>query len=121
MENAIIHNGSPSPTVRVRVERADDVVTVSVTDNGPKMERTMLTDMRIEEEEDLFHSSGLGRWFVYWTVQRSHGVISASTNAGGKPRHRRVLSVRDGTNEGVTRSVHAVVRRFKRSRHRSVR
>jgi PAS domain S-box-containing protein len=81
IENAIVHNDSLAPSVHVRIDAASagetDSVTVSVDDDGPvipEMERTVLTDMQLEEN-DLFHSSGLGLWFVYWTVQRSRGRL----------------------------------------------
>jgi PAS domain S-box-containing protein len=94
IENAIVHNDSPSPSVHVRVdaEREDDAdtVTVSVVDDGPgipEMERAVLTDVQLEED-DLFHSSGLGLWFVYWTVQRSRGRLGVEEN---EPEGSRVV------------------------------
>lgn len=83
IENAVIHSENPSPTVDVAVTFEDDVVAVHVVDDGPglpEVERAVLTDMQLEEE-DLFHGSGLGLWFVYWVVQRSRGVIKIEENA----------------------------------------
>jgi len=77
VENAIVHNDTPTPTVCVRVDADEEGVTVHVVDDGPGIpegDRTVLTDAQFDEAE-LFHGSGMGLWLVYWVVRRSRGQL----------------------------------------------
>ncbi len=78
IQNAITHNNSESPWLGVTITRVpdDDMVTVTVEDNGPgipEIERRFLNTP--EEATDLSHGSGLGLWLVYWIVRRSGGEL----------------------------------------------
>jgi signal transduction histidine kinase len=74
--NALTHNDSETPTVEVTVQVGEGTVTVEVGDNGPgipEMEaKTVSGEM---EETPLYHSGGLGLWFVYLVVRRCGGHI----------------------------------------------
>jgi signal transduction histidine kinase len=65
VENAVEHNTSEDPSVRVRIEEnSDELVDLVVEDNGPGIpdyERLAVEGM---QEEDLTHSSGLGLWLA---------------------------------------------------------
>ena len=81
IENALEHNDSASPWVRVSAERIDQIdthprVALRVADNGPgipESERTA-TDVDIEAT-DLRHGSGFGLYVVGQIVTLSGGEI----------------------------------------------
>ncbi|ELZ43241.1 pas domain s-box [Halorubrum saccharovorum DSM 1137] len=73
LENAVEHNESASPRVRVTVRESGDRASVTVADDGPGLpshEREVLTR---SEETQLTHSTGLGLWLVRWIVRASGG------------------------------------------------
>jgi signal transduction histidine kinase len=79
IENAVEHNDSATPRIRVRIRVTDDRVRIRVTDNGPgipEMERTVLD---AGTETPLHHSQGLGLWIAYWGVTGSGGTIEFET------------------------------------------
>lgn len=64
------------PTVRITLERGEEVVRLVVADNGPGIpnhERRALLD---GDESPLSHSTGLGLWLVRWTVTVAGGRIA---------------------------------------------
>ncbi|MFC6952237.1 PAS domain S-box protein [Halorubellus litoreus] len=84
LENAIHHNDHPEPTVHVTVTETTDTVTVAVTDTAsaiPQVEANVLTGHH--DMTDVYHSSGLGLWLVYWLVERSHGEIAVDSTDDG--------------------------------------
>ncbi len=81
VENAIDHSDRAEPTVEIGVVVAGETVRVHVADDGPgipEMERKILEETR--KEEDLYHGSGLGLWFVHWVVRRSYGDLEFEEN-----------------------------------------
>lgn len=86
--NAIVHNDTADPHVRLQFEKTDEMIHLHVVDDGPgisKMDRDVLTEGR--ETDALYHGSGLGLWLVYWIVCRAGGSIDVSTV---EPRGTRV-------------------------------
>jgi PAS domain S-box-containing protein len=80
LENAVEHAEADGCEVAVAVAADTETVTVTVSDTGPgipEMERAVLTDAH---EEPLFHGSGMGLWFVYWTVRQSGGRVAFADN-----------------------------------------
>ena len=88
VDNAIAHNPSPTPRVRVRVDPAGDAdgragewVIVHVEDDGPLIppdERNVVLD-----EADITqtrHGSGLGLWLAELTVETFGGELSFGTS-----------------------------------------
>jgi PAS domain S-box-containing protein len=76
IENAIEHNDTDSPWVRVGVEATNKQVRVRVEDNGPpipQMERKVLEE---GQEDSLNHGSGLGLWLTYWSVRAVGGRMT---------------------------------------------
>jgi PAS domain S-box-containing protein len=85
LENGIIHSESRSPTVAVRLQSTDDVVSIEIADEGPPIpedERKILTGET--ELSPLNHHSGMGLWLVQLIINRSDGSLGfAVTEAGG--------------------------------------
>ncbi|WP_394741209.1 PAS domain S-box protein [Natronococcus roseus] len=82
LENAVEHHdGDPSIEVTVRDRPAEDLVTLSVADDGPGIppgERELLREE--QEITQLRHTNGLGLWLVNWTVSQSGGRLSIADN-----------------------------------------
>jgi PAS domain S-box-containing protein len=82
LENAIIHNDSSPPRIRVRFRVIENIEgrwhQLTIEDNGvgiPDEERAVLSE---ETESKLQHGSGLGLWYVTWLVDRSDGRLAFS-------------------------------------------
>ncbi|ELY60543.1 multi-sensor signal transduction histidine kinase [Natronococcus amylolyticus DSM 10524] len=82
LENAVEHHdGDPSIEVTVRDRPAEDLVALSVADDGPGIpteERELLREER--EITQLRHMNGLGLWLVNWAVSQSGGRLSIADN-----------------------------------------
>lgn len=86
VDNAVRHNPSRSPRVRIRVEEDDrtDWVTIHIDDDGPQIpldERNVITGTR--EITATQHGSGLGLWLAKWTVELFGGDLSFATSEFG--------------------------------------
>jgi PAS domain S-box-containing protein len=96
LENAIMHGESDQPEVRISTRPEDDQMAIIVEDNGPPIpdiETQVLTGGH--EMTDIYHSTGLGLWLVYWVVELSNGQITVKSANGqgnriwvGLPRDR---------------------------------
>ncbi|MFP4626082.1 MAG: PAS domain S-box protein [Natronomonas sp.] len=77
VENAIIHNDRRTPSVTITVEAGDEMVRITIADDGPGIPDeeagVLLGDRDIEP---LYHGSGLGLWLVHWIVHRSDGTLT---------------------------------------------
>ncbi|AXR79569.1 Signal transduction histidine kinase, contains PAS domain [Natrarchaeobaculum sulfurireducens] len=88
LENAIVHNPSDDP--RVRIEGGYDCekwAFLAVADDGPgipPVEREVITGE--SEITELRHGSGLGLWLVKWTVETFGGEIVFDTSRAGGSR-----------------------------------
>jgi PAS domain S-box-containing protein len=83
IENAIVHNDTPTPHVSVSVREADrdGWIDVSVADDGPGIPQTerevVVGDAEIST---LQHGSGIGLWTTRWIVQAFDGEIEIADN-----------------------------------------
>jgi PAS domain S-box-containing protein len=87
LENAIGHSGSDRPCVRVAVRPEGEAVRLVVEDDAPPIpdvEAQVLTGGH--EMTDIYHSTGLGLWLVYWIVELSDGEITVHPANGGGNR-----------------------------------
>ncbi|AZH26926.1 PAS domain S-box protein [Haloplanus aerogenes] len=76
VENAIIHTDRETPTVTISARSRDEVVEISVTDDGPEIPAVERQVIAEETEIDaLLHSSGMGLWLASRTVRRAGGTI----------------------------------------------
>ncbi|GAB7014185.1 PAS domain-containing sensor histidine kinase [Halolamina salina] len=83
LENAVQHCEDANPAVRVRLRVRGDRAELVVEDDGepiPAIEADVLTGDH-DEMTNVYHSSGLGFWLVYWAVELSNGEISVDTSA----------------------------------------
>jgi PAS domain S-box-containing protein len=80
LENALEHNDSEPPTVRVEVDRADGCIEVRVVDNGPKIPEMELKTLTGQEETPLYHGSGLGLWLVHLVARRCGATLAVPEN-----------------------------------------
>jgi len=105
VDNAVEHgtrdgatgHGANAPEVQVAVERIEDVVTVTVSDDGPGLpdhEANIVTEER--EMTPVFHASGLGLWLVRWVVKRSRGDVSLVDDGDDGTTIRVELSAANG-------------------------
>jgi signal transduction histidine kinase len=83
LENAVEHNPSAEPFVRVSVERVTvagaPYVEVTVADNGPQIGEEDLAVL-LGTESSLDAASGLGLWLVNWIVTDSGGELTYEPN-----------------------------------------
>ncbi|GAA0537124.1 PAS domain-containing sensor histidine kinase [Halorubrum ejinorense] len=82
LENAIRHADGDDPTVTVALRRTEDDAELVVSDSHapiPAVERRVLTGDH--DMTDVYHSSGLGFWLVYWSVELSNGSIAVDADA----------------------------------------
>lgn len=84
LENALEHNDSDDPAVRVDVSRASgchpDRLLLTIADNGPglpELERKVLMG---NTETALVHSTGTGLWVTRWIVHRSGGQLRVDSD-----------------------------------------
>jgi PAS domain S-box-containing protein len=84
LENAIVHNSSPTPSVAVDVSRDGEDAVIAIADDGPP-----IPDLEIEvleggrTETPLDHASGLGLWLVNWTASTFGGDLSFDRTGDG--------------------------------------
>jgi len=94
VENAVKHNDSTEPVVKIRIcARSEEWVDVEVEDNGPGIPEQELNVLS-KGETSLNHADRLGLWFIYWVVSRVGGSLSVteaepcgSTLTLSVPRH----------------------------------
>lgn len=83
--NALVHNDSEEPTVRIALDESesdDSSVVIAVCDNGPGIDQQEVDTLLNGEETPLQHSSGVGLWLVHWLVLRVGGTLSFENNDG---------------------------------------
>jgi signal transduction histidine kinase len=83
VENAIDHNPSETPSVRLTVTRTDDEARIGVADDGPRIPDVEVAALDASVETPLEHASGLGLWLVRWTTTSFGGTLSFGTTPDG--------------------------------------
>ncbi|NGM71098.1 PAS domain S-box protein [Natronolimnobius sp. AArcel1] len=80
LENAVEHAPSDDPEVTVAIEpTGDDTVAITVQDDCPPIPELEFRVLTGEwEMTDVYHTSGLGLWLVYWVVDLSNGWVDFS-------------------------------------------
>lgn len=82
VENAIEHNDTGSPKVRIEVGSDDrDSTSIRIVDDGPGIPRRERELLLFEREiGQLQHGAGLGLLFAHWVVRVSGGDIAFGDN-----------------------------------------
>jgi signal transduction histidine kinase len=84
LDNAVEHNHTAEPTVRVRTERRNGTASISIEDNGPGIPADEREVLRRETETPLEHSRGLGLWLAYWSARTAGGnLVIEETDGDG--------------------------------------
>ena len=83
IENAIVHDHSPDPTIEIEVQVDDDTVTLSIRDEGPGIPEQEMEALESGEETELIHASGIGLWLIDWIVRNSGGSVTWSNTDSG--------------------------------------
>jgi PAS domain S-box-containing protein len=80
LENAVQHGGDE---VRLDLRRAGAHAELTVADDGtpiPTIETDVLTGDH--DMTNVYHSSGLGFWLIYWAVELSNGHVAVHCEEG---------------------------------------
>ena len=83
VENAIAHNPSEAPSVRVTVSRNDGEARVVVADDAPLIPEQEVAVLESDVETPLEHASGLGLWLVRWTATTFGGRLTFDSTPEG--------------------------------------
>ena len=84
IENAVKHAESDDPHVRITGAVRDGEVAVEIADDCPPLPEFEYRVLSGEKEmNDVYHSTGLGLWLVYWVVDLSDGRIEFTTDESG--------------------------------------
>jgi PAS domain S-box-containing protein len=88
--NPFQHSDDGTATVTVRLRRTEAGAELVVEDDLqpiPAVEADVLTGDH--DMTRVYHSSGLGFWLVYWSVELSNGTVSVDTGAAEGERDAR--------------------------------
>lgn len=82
LENAIEHNDTPQPRIRVtaRSPRDEDGLTIEIADNGPGLPDIERKVLEKGFETQMTHSQGLGLWIARTLVVRLGGNFTIRDN-----------------------------------------
>ena len=79
IENAVRHSDDDNPAVSVTVEEGPETTELVVEDECPSFPDNEVNVLTGEQEmNNVYHSTGLGLWLVYWSVQLSNGDIAVN-------------------------------------------
>jgi len=77
LTNAVQHSDAPNPRIGVRLRCGGEHAELTVEDDAtpiPPVEAGVLTGDH--DMTNVYHSSGLGFWLIYWIVELSNGDIA---------------------------------------------
>ncbi len=83
VENAIVHNDHPEPSVEISVTNEAETAEVTVCDDGPGIPDHEVDVREMPAESALEHSNGLGLWLVGWVVEQSDGDLHIEAGDDG--------------------------------------
>lgn len=86
LTNAVIHADSDTPQVSISVSKTDGpdgMTAVDIADDGPGIPESVRRVIESDEHDQLAHLSGLGLWFVHWTLTDAGGSLSFDTDGDG--------------------------------------
>jgi PAS domain S-box-containing protein len=82
LRNAVEHNDSEVPEVRVTLTRRpeSDQVALKIADNGPGIPDETVEVLDSDREEQLDHLDGFGLWLAQWVLTLSGGTLEFAEN-----------------------------------------
>jgi signal transduction histidine kinase len=81
VENAVEHNDSASPRIRIEAAVEGSHAELQVIDNGPGLPEEEIRVLERGHETETEHTSGVGLWLANWIVTESGGEISFDRDA----------------------------------------
>lgn len=81
VENAIEHNPSDSPVVRIHIEQTDKEVRTSIEDECPPIPESDRRVINEGKETPLMHSLGIGLWLANWVADTVGGALELERQA----------------------------------------
>lgn len=75
LENAVEHNGTSDPWVRVETTLESDLVRIALHDDGPGLPLNEQVVLETGVETPLQHGSGLGLWLIQWAMRELGGSV----------------------------------------------
>ncbi|TSD08752.1 histidine kinase [Haloglomus irregulare] len=90
IENAIVHNDQPEPTVSIRIDESPNTgrVEIKISDTGPPIPQMELTALdEYSERTSTTHGSGVGLFVMKWCVEALGGEFRFAEN---RPRGNSV-------------------------------
>lgn len=82
LENAVIHNDSDTPSLRISARESDGIC-LTIEDNGPGIPPHELSTLEQGIETPLNHSSGIGLWLSKWVVEGFGGELTFDASETG--------------------------------------
>ena len=106
LENAIEHAPDGRPELSVSVRSAtDDAVAIAIEDDCPPIPEIEFRVLTGEwEMNDVYHTSGLGLWLVYWIVDLSDGWIEFSR--AGEDDGEETIEATEADGDGNTITIY---------------
>lgn len=98
VENAVVHNDDPNPSVEIELAAGRDVACVRISDNGPGLpedQRRILVEGEIPEHDDP--RTGFGTNLARMFVDRYGGDISTEQSAEGTMIEVELRRAKEGT------------------------
>jgi len=83
VENAVAHNDTGTPRVRITVTEVDGAVEIRISDDGPGIDADELTPIQNGAETALEHSTGIGLWVASWGVTMLGGTLEFTETDDG--------------------------------------
>lgn len=83
LNNAVKHTDTKAPKIDVDVERVGDKTVVDISDCGPGMPAEEYEALGPTATDQIRHLSGMGLWFVYWTIEHSDVDIQIESDDAG--------------------------------------
>ncbi len=82
LQNAVDHNDTETPIVRVTLERRQSrgEVVLRIADNGPGIPQDEVSVLESAQEDQLHHLDGVGLWVVTWVVRLAGGDLEFEDN-----------------------------------------
>ena len=83
VENAIAHNDTDTPRVRISFTERTGALDIRINDNGPGIDAHELAPLENGVETDLEHSTGIGLWVASWGVKMLGGELEFTDTSDG--------------------------------------